>query len=269
MAVGKWALVIGDDDRLDRRKLSKLLVLLNDVDPKSWIFLHASQANVSEKFFSRPVDGPIGSRELRLRLLLNGTASLGFVGVHLIPQWAIKNTYRFSDEALRIWPHILLMADHLHSGNRFAMCNIRLICQSASGILVHWPIEHFVHMELKKIEIFRILIRKNGGWGIFFNMMILREVYSQYNIAFMISWKRKNEASFKKEIFKTYWNIYRQSRALAAFFVPHLLLLTLIWVMGNKLIEKFLPKRIIAKMDELNARDETLGSASNGIIRGV
>jgi glycosyltransferase involved in cell wall biosynthesis len=238
MASGRWGVLVGDDDLVNRDVALDLVALLKQSGDSDWILIDAAHGDQVETYFSRISAGRHTAREFRRPLLSEGMQPLGFMGVHVFPPSAFGSIAGLSMGQLRPWPHIAAFLRFI--ARRDAMVTVvrkPLIHQAGGAESLFWNAADLARMRMDKV---RIIGEVRGGalpFRLYLCTLMIREAYRRDIIAALVSWRIYEPESFRREGLSEVGRRVAALGALGPILLPHLILVGLLTLLPTAIMD--------------------------------
>lgn len=235
LATGKWILIIGDDDELVAKGFDSLLDLLSSVDENEWILAGVANQSGIEHLLGEIKPGLYEANRFRRIILRTGLYRYGFIGMHIFPAKFRTKLFSMSVQETQSWPHIALFMRHVIEGRVRVFTNT-VVKQCAGGNELYWNPGDWVKINLGKINLIAETRSVIGKFNWFFDLLILREMYSLGRVKDLICWRLFEENNFKNEVINLYKPRYLLLGPFSIFLSMHLFFILLIFVVPSFLL---------------------------------
>lgn len=207
---GHWGILVGDDDELVPDSIGSILEHLKTVDRASWLLVDAADLNGREQYFSKFQQGRYSNARFRRLLLLRcGLNPFGFMGVHIFPKSTVSILQSLKLVDAQPWPHIAALLRRLvRDEGGVQVCKLVAIMQAKGGAKLFWSGGDLARIRLAKIRILMRAYRQDHRKFLFHHLLMLRELYSPYNINSLLAWKLYEPKDFRKSAVATYLQAY-------------------------------------------------------------
>jgi len=199
-ATGKWLMIVGDDDQLKPDNFAMLLELLQGADEADWILVGVADHSGKESLLGDLRPGRFEAGVFRRTVLRTGLYRFGFVGMHVFPAILQPVFAGLSLAQVQSWPHLALLLRHLQGGH-IQVFSAPVVEQAGGGGALFWRMGDWVQISLRKLNIIaeaRMVI-KDPRW--FFDVLVLRELYSLRNAKNLVLWKAIDPEDFCRRAF--------------------------------------------------------------------
>jgi glycosyltransferase involved in cell wall biosynthesis len=228
-ATGTWLVIIGDDDELIEEGFAKLMAFLSTADSSEWILVGVADALGREILLGDLVRGRYDAKSFRRVTLRTGLYRYGFIGMHVFSAIHLENFLQLSPENARPWPHLALFLRHFADGN-FQVFPSPVVKQAASGAELFWNLGSWVRINLRKLNIIvgaRIAIDDHS---LFFNALLVRELYSLRNAKELLLWKALEPKDFYRQSFREHIERYRLFGFFQFVIIAHFTFMLLLYI---------------------------------------
>lgn len=225
MAQGKWILIIGDDDEIIPDNFDQLLIFLRSkVKDCEWVLLGVADSSGRESLLGDVSTGDYDAQSFRKLLLKKGLYRFGFIGMHLFPARLKPIFFGLTSEESQPWAHIALLLRQLQFGD-FKVYNDPVVCQAPNGLQLFFSSGDWMKASLRKLDIVAGVSGFVDDWYWYYQVLILREIYSWGSIKSLIFWKIFEPSDFNKSAFKEFVSRYKLLKSLKILTIGHLIIL--------------------------------------------
>jgi glycosyltransferase involved in cell wall biosynthesis len=268
LATGKWNIIVGDDDIIIRSGLSVLIDYLSVANEDDWILAGVADHTGAEHLLNSVCDGYFAAKEMQIKLLQTGIYKYGFVGMHIFPNKFVQLLQGLLINDIQPWAHLAIFLRHISSG--FTKIIIKpMVAQAAGGYNLYWSPRDWALINLKKINIIhraKIEINKNC---FFYNLLMLRELYSLKALKAVILWKALESKFNWREANREYILSYQLVGILSFLCIFHYLFILFIIITPQSIVKLLF--RICGRyhiLDKHRAVKEKY-SVFDGVQRGI
>ena len=244
MAMGKWIMLIGDDDELNIDNFRKLVTILRSSNCADWILVGVADNSGKEILIGDLVPYRYNAAEFRKTVIRTGLYRFGFIGMHVFPavdQPVLASLANAEDTiAMRQhWPHIHLLLDHIQTGP-VQVFSLPVVIQEPYGTGEFWSAGDWVRVCLRKLNTVA-RVRDNvrfHKW--FFTLLLLRELYSKRNTKEIIIWKILEPVDFSRSIYLEFFKLYGLLGPLVFMASAHAIFIMILYFTPALVISKFM-----------------------------
>ena len=228
-ATGTWLLIIGDDDELIEEGFAKLMAFLSIADVSEWILVGVADALGREFLLGDLVPGRYDAKSFRRVILRTGLYRYGFIGMHVFSAIHLENFLRLSPEQALPWPHLALFLRHFADGN-FQVFPSPVVKQAGGGAELFWNLGNWVRINLRKLNIIAGARTAIGDHRLFFNALLVRELYSLRSAKELLLWKALEPEDFYSQSFREHIERYRLLGFFEVVIVAHFIYMLLLYI---------------------------------------
>jgi glycosyltransferase involved in cell wall biosynthesis len=268
IATGKWLIIIGDDDEIILDNFSSLISLLRSSCENDWVLVGIADFTGKEHLLGDIELGrhdPISFRKILLR---TGLYRYGFIGMHIFPNTLQKTFSNLSLAEGQPWPHLALLLRQLNLGH-VQIFSPPIVSQAAGGAELFWKAGDWVHANMRKLNIIYLTKNIDNRNTYFYNLMILRELYSNENVKNLIAWKIREPNDFSSRAFYELSSKYIFPGYLSFLSIPHFALLLFLLIMPDRLMKMALKLLNKEPILDLYIADKELKKKFDGFDRGI
>ena len=256
IASGRWVVLVGDDDIVDKDVALDVVALLKRSGDSDWVLVDAAHGDQVETYFSRISAGRHTARDFRRPLLSEGMQPLSFMGVHVFPRSAIGSIAGLSMGQLRPWPHIAAFLRFI--ARRDAMVTVvrkPLVHQAGGAQSLFWNAADLARMRMDKVRIIREIRSGALLFRLYLCTLMIREAYRRDIIAALVSWRIYEPRSFRREGFAEVGRRVAALRVFGPILLPHLILVGLLTLLPTTITDTAL--RLLGHGDKRRVYIET------------
>jgi glycosyltransferase involved in cell wall biosynthesis len=188
LASGKWHIIVGDDDALILDGVKKLMEYLETANEDEWILAGVADHTGAEHLLGNLNDGCFEARQMQAKILKTGIYRYGFIGMHVFPGKFSRLLQSILLNDIKPWPHLAIFLRHISFGST-KIIKTPIVAQAAEGYRLYWEPRDWVLINLKKIDIIHGAAVAMNKKILFYNSLILRELYSLKGLKSLVLWK--------------------------------------------------------------------------------
>ncbi len=236
LARGRWIQVVGDDDTLYSENYARIVDVLRIAEAETWVLSEVSVGKARGANLRGLKTGVSASYSFRWTLLRTGLSRYGFIGQHLIPAVHLSALHSVSPKAFVLWPHIGLFLRHIGQQGRVLVWRFSLVRQAGGGSGLFWRADDWAKLQLFCWVIIHHAKQGAGLVTLFYNSILIREMYGLVGLKVLLSWKLHEPASYNDRAIGVYWKACRGLGWMAVLAAPFFALVLFLRIVSLKVL---------------------------------